>query len=81
MESAIGIALDGVLLFPSLRPVGTSFVDNWFPPNGETQSRLEVDQCFGSVTDAGEYIYMSASNCVYPYVPPEAGQDPVEDKL
>ena len=79
MEGVIGISMDGVLLFPSVEldedPYGNSgYVDPWFPDSktksdqtaydATTYSVQEVDNCLGSISEAGEYRYRSASDCM-----------------
>ena len=72
MEHAVGISMDGVLIFPNLEEISSGvFVDQWTPSTNEANLSLlnsyaarQVDACLGSISDAGEYHYMSASECI-----------------
>ncbi len=77
MNDVIGITIDGVLLQPNLdeliidgKSTGT-YVDTWFPMS-ETYKNwsdsypniAELDNCLGSVSTDGEYVFKSASQCI-----------------
>ena len=68
MDHAIGISLDGVLLFPNLDYISDSkYVDQWTPSNlsiDDNYTAGQLDSCLGSISEIGEYNYKSASNCI-----------------
>ena len=77
MDKVVGITIDGVLMLPNLEELvlsGTAtgtYVDTWFP-NSLIYSNwkegypnvAEVDNCLGSVSTDGEYVFRSASQCI-----------------
>jgi len=83
MDKAIGISLDGVLLFPALENYNVDgtwtgkYVDDWYPgPFNATEKETylkeqtnNMDVCLGEVSDAGEYTLRSTSDCIFGATP------------
>ena len=68
MESAIGISLDGVLLYPALEINSTGeYVDPFFNTDYNDPSKddeVVMDGCYGTVNEDGTYFFRTATNCV-----------------
>ena len=77
MDGAVGISLDGVILYPNLSELVVSnsatgsYVDSWYPASGDYSdwetyypNILAVDTCLGSISSTGEYHFRSATQCI-----------------
>lgn len=74
LDTAVGISLDGVPLYPNLEELVVSgkktdsYIDAWFPKSAAYTdwktyfpNILEVDTCLGSISSSGEYHFRSAT--------------------
>lgn len=90
MDKAIGLSLDGVLLFPALENHNVDgtwtgkYVDDWYPGIDnvteketyltERTNNMNMDVCLGMVSDAGEYTLKSTSDCIFGATPAGSSQ-------
>lgn len=71
MEAAIGVSLDGVLLFPGVeRNEFGAYVDPFYNADFDNISdatgldEIVIDGCYGTVNSDGVYFYRTATNCI-----------------